>query len=76
MFNASRRVKLYVILSPCGQYYSIPLSLLADPNYVRAWEGGTGAYKIGGFVDFFSKNVSRPKKKSWLSFFFQKFLDF
>ncbi|XP_073931945.1 branched-chain-amino-acid aminotransferase, cytosolic isoform X2 [Castor canadensis] len=43
---------LFVILSPVGPYFSSgtfnPVSLWADPKYVRAWEGGTGDYKIGG----------------------------
>lgn len=43
---------LYVILSPVGPYFSSgafhPVSLWADPKYVRAWRGGTGDCKIGG----------------------------
>ena len=42
---------LFIITGPVGPYYPTgfkPVSLLADPKYVRAWEGGSGAYKIGG----------------------------
>ncbi|XP_067914985.1 branched-chain-amino-acid aminotransferase, cytosolic isoform X2 [Heterodontus francisci] len=43
---------LYVILSPVGPYFSTgsfsPVSLWADPKYVRAWKGGTGDCKMGG----------------------------
>ncbi|XP_078530224.1 branched-chain-amino-acid aminotransferase, cytosolic isoform X1 [Lissotriton helveticus] len=43
---------LYVILSPVGPYFAgggfSPVSLWADPKYVRAWKGGTGDYKMGG----------------------------
>ncbi|KAL2776735.1 branched-chain-amino-acid aminotransferase, cytosolic isoform 1 [Daubentonia madagascariensis] len=43
---------LYVILSPVGPYFSSgtfnPVSLWANPKYVRAWEGGTGDCKVGG----------------------------
>ncbi|XP_075066864.1 branched-chain-amino-acid aminotransferase, cytosolic isoform X2 [Mixophyes fleayi] len=43
---------LYVILSPVGPYFSggafHPVSLWADPKYVRAWKGGTGDSKVGG----------------------------
>ncbi|XP_042325207.1 branched-chain-amino-acid aminotransferase, cytosolic isoform X1 [Sceloporus undulatus] len=43
---------LYVILSPVGPYFSSgtfnPISLWADPKYVRAWKGGTGDCKLGG----------------------------
>ncbi|XP_074050343.1 branched-chain-amino-acid aminotransferase, cytosolic isoform X1 [Macrotis lagotis] len=43
---------LFVILSPVGPYFSSgsfnPVSLWANPKYVRSWKGGTGDYKIGG----------------------------
>ncbi|KAM8927743.1 branched-chain-amino-acid aminotransferase, cytosolic-like [Pelodytes ibericus] len=43
---------LYVIVSPVGPYFPSggfsPVSLLADPKYVRAWIGGVGNYKLGG----------------------------
>ncbi|XP_074860962.1 branched-chain-amino-acid aminotransferase, cytosolic isoform X2 [Carettochelys insculpta] len=42
---------LYVILSPVGPYFASgsfnPISLWADPKYVRAWKGGTGDCKLG-----------------------------
>ncbi|NP_001087994.1 branched chain amino-acid transaminase 1, cytosolic L homeolog [Xenopus laevis] len=46
------RALLYVILSPVGPYFSSgsfnPVSLWAEPKYVRAWMGGTGDCKVGG----------------------------
>ncbi|ERE66108.1 branched-chain-amino-acid aminotransferase, cytosolic-like protein [Cricetulus griseus] len=43
---------LFVVLSPVGPYFSSgtfkPVSLWANPKYVRAWEGGTGDCKMGG----------------------------
>ncbi|KAJ8392333.1 hypothetical protein AAFF_G00076970 [Aldrovandia affinis] len=45
------RALLYVILSPVGSYFSTgakPVSLWADPKYIRAWRGGTGDCKLGG----------------------------
>nr|XP_006633247.2 PREDICTED: branched-chain-amino-acid aminotransferase, cytosolic isoform X2 [Lepisosteus oculatus] len=43
---------LYVILCPVGPYFSTgsfnPVSLWADPTYIRAWKGGTGDCKMGG----------------------------
>ncbi|XP_061703008.1 branched-chain-amino-acid aminotransferase, mitochondrial isoform X2 [Syngnathoides biaculeatus] len=43
---------LYVIVGPVGPYFATgsfnPVSLLADPSFVRAWKGGVGAYKMGG----------------------------
>jgi branched-chain amino acid aminotransferase len=46
----SNTAKLFVLTGPVGPYYPTgfkPVSLLADPQYVRAWEGGCGAYKMG-----------------------------
>lgn len=44
------RALLYVILCLAGNYYNQaePISLWADPKYVRAWRGGTGDCKMGG----------------------------
>ncbi|KAJ8251063.1 hypothetical protein GJAV_G00216850 [Gymnothorax javanicus] len=43
---------LYVIIGPVGPYFATgsfnPVSLLADPRFVRAWRGGVGEYKMGG----------------------------
>ncbi|CAB1342039.1 unnamed protein product [Coregonus sp. 'balchen'] len=43
---------LFCIVGPVGPYFTTgafsPVSLLADPGYVRAWRGGVGAYKMGG----------------------------
>ncbi|OQV18715.1 Branched-chain-amino-acid aminotransferase [Hypsibius exemplaris] len=41
---------LYVITGPVGPYFPTglkPVSLLADPQHVRSWPGGAGAYKMG-----------------------------
>lgn len=48
--SMSQRALLYVITGPVGPYYPTgfkPVTLLADPKYVRAWEGGCGAFKMG-----------------------------
>ncbi|KAF2367750.1 Branched-chain amino acid aminotransferase II [Trinorchestia longiramus] len=45
-----RKALLYVLLLPTGPYYTTgynPVSLLADPQYVRAWPGGCGDSKMG-----------------------------
>uniref|UniRef100_A0A671X8P5 Branched-chain-amino-acid aminotransferase n=1 Tax=Sparus aurata TaxID=8175 RepID=A0A671X8P5_SPAAU len=46
------RAMIFVILGPVGPYFATgsfnPVSLLADPSFVRAWQGGVGAYKMGG----------------------------
>jgi len=46
----SRSALLYVLTGPVGPYYPTgfkPVSLLADPKFVRSWSGGAGAYKMG-----------------------------
>jgi len=46
----SNSALLYIITSPVGPYYPTgfkPVSLMADPAYVRACVGGCGAYKMG-----------------------------
>ncbi|CAH0393193.1 unnamed protein product [Bemisia tabaci] len=47
--NAPSSALLYVILSPVGPYFQTmkALTLLAEPNYVRAWPGGSGSTKVG-----------------------------
>uniref|UniRef100_UPI00358ED98A branched-chain-amino-acid aminotransferase, cytosolic-like isoform X4 n=1 Tax=Myxine glutinosa TaxID=7769 RepID=UPI00358ED98A len=46
------RALLYIILSPVGPYFPQggfqPVSLLADPKFVRSWHGGVGDFKMGG----------------------------
>eukprot|EP00118_Oscarella_pearsei_P025746 m.308699 g.308699 ORF g.308699 m.308699 type:complete len:386 (+) comp44534_c0_seq1:51-1208(+) len=48
----SQEALLYVIMSPVGPYFKEgglkPVSLLADPRYVRSWPGGMGDCKAGG----------------------------
>ncbi|XP_062918830.1 branched-chain-amino-acid aminotransferase, cytosolic-like [Mobula hypostoma] len=43
---------LFVIIGPVGPYFATgsfnPVSLLADPQFVRAWKGGVGDCKLGG----------------------------
>ena len=49
--DVSKSVKLFVICSPVGPYYRTgfaPVKLYCDAANVRAWPGGTGAYKVGG----------------------------
>lgn len=46
----SATAKLFVLIGPVGPYFPTgfkPVTLLADPKYVRAWPGGCGAYKMG-----------------------------
>jgi len=46
-----QKAKLVVMLSPTGPYFKAgykPVKLDANPHTVRAWEGGSGQYKIAG----------------------------
>ena len=48
--SACDEALLFIITGPVGPYYPTgfkPVSLLADPQYVRAWKGGSGGFKIG-----------------------------
>lgn len=49
--TSSKDAILYIICSPVGPYFGNsavkPISLLADPKFVRAWPGGVGDKKLG-----------------------------
>ncbi|EGC39193.1 branched-chain amino acid aminotransferase [Dictyostelium purpureum] len=48
--GASNSALMFVIASPVGPYYPEgfkPVRLIADDQYVRAWAGGSGAFKLG-----------------------------
>lgn len=48
--SSSNHALLFVLTGPVGPYFPTglkPVSLVADPKYVRAWPGGSGAYKMG-----------------------------
>lgn len=49
--NVPNSALLYCILCPVGPYFETgafePVSLMADPKYIRAFPGGVGAYKLG-----------------------------
>jgi len=45
-----QKAMIYIICSPVGPYFKTgfnPVKLIADTRYVRAFPGGTGAYKLG-----------------------------
>lgn len=48
--NPPTKALLYIILSPVGPYFPTgfaPVKLFADPNFIRAFPGGTGNVKVG-----------------------------
>ncbi|KAG8177912.1 hypothetical protein JTE90_020192 [Oedothorax gibbosus] len=48
--SAAKTALLYIITCPVGPYFgkdiTKPVSLLADPKFVRAWPGGVGHFKM------------------------------
>ena len=51
--SVPNRSLLYVIMGPVGAYFPTglkPVSLMAEPKYTRAFEGGCGNYKMGSYV--------------------------
>uniref|UniRef100_A0A915P744 Branched-chain-amino-acid aminotransferase n=1 Tax=Meloidogyne floridensis TaxID=298350 RepID=A0A915P744_9BILA len=45
-----KNAKLFVLSGPVGSFYSTgfnPVSLFADPSFVRAFPGGVGSFKMG-----------------------------
>jgi branched-chain amino acid aminotransferase len=44
----SESYKFIIITSPVGQYYTEPLKVLVETNYIRAVEGGVGYVKNAG----------------------------
>lgn len=47
----SNKATLFVIGCPVGQYYAglSSVAIYAEEHHVRAWPGGTGCYKMGGY---------------------------
>jgi hypothetical protein len=51
--SRSQSALLFVITSPVGPYYKTgfdAVRLYAGTKYVRAWPGGTGDAKVGGYA--------------------------
>ena len=65
--SASQSALLYCIMCPVGPYFKkgkddpssvfSPVSLYADPKYIRAWPGGVGDTKVGGYVDVYVPQI-------------------
>ncbi|XP_019640026.1 PREDICTED: branched-chain-amino-acid aminotransferase, cytosolic-like [Branchiostoma belcheri] len=49
--SQAEEAMLFVLLGPVGAYFKTgtfnPVSLMADPQYIRAFKGGVGNYKLG-----------------------------
>lgn len=57
--------RFYIITSPVGSYYSKPVSLVAEKEYVRAAKGGTGETKTAGNYAGSLYPVQKAKEKGY-----------
>jgi branched-chain amino acid aminotransferase len=48
LVRPAKRYRLLILTSPVGPYFSQPIRLVAEENYVRAFRGGTGEIKAAG----------------------------
>ncbi len=57
--------KFIIFTSPVGAYYPEPVKLWVTPDYVRAFEGGTGEYKAAGNYAGSLKAASIAREKGY-----------
>lgn len=61
----SETYKFLIILSPTGPYYSLPMRIYVEENYVRAAPGGIGYAKAAGNYGGSMLATSEAKKKGY-----------
>ncbi len=61
----SDKYKFMVILSPTGPYYSAPMKIYVEENYVRAVPGGVGYAKAAGNYGAAMYATAEAKKKGY-----------
>lgn len=57
--------KFMILLSPTGPYYSAPMRIYVEENYVRAVKGGIGFAKAAGNYASALKATAEAKKKGY-----------
>lgn len=57
--------KFMILLSPTGPYYSAPMRIYVEENYVRAAKGGVGFAKAAGNYASALKATSEAKRKGY-----------
>src|SRR5215217_9455515 len=57
--------KFMILLSPTGPYYSAPMRIYVEENYVRAAEGGSGFAKAAGNYAGALKATAEAKQKGY-----------
>jgi branched-chain amino acid aminotransferase len=51
--------QIMIVSSPVGPYYPTgfnPISLLCETHHIRSAPGGTGGFKLGGYLFFLFRN--------------------
>lgn len=61
----SDKYKFMIILSPTGPYYSAPMKIYVEENYVRAVPGGVGYAKAAGNYGAAMYATAEAKKKGY-----------
>lgn len=61
----SEKYKFMIILSPTGPYYSAPMRIYVEENYVRAVPGGVGYAKAAGNYGAAMYATAEAKKKGY-----------
>ncbi len=61
----SSKYKFMIILSPTGPYYSAPMRIYVEENYVRAVEGGVGFAKNAGNYGAAMHPTAEAKRKGY-----------
>lgn len=61
----SETYKFLIILSPTGPYYSVPMRIYVEENYVRAAPGGVGYAKAAGNYGGSMLATAEAKKKGY-----------
>jgi branched-chain amino acid aminotransferase len=57
--------KFMILLSPTGPYYSAPMRIYVEENYIRAAKGGSGFAKAAGNYAGALKATAEAKKKGY-----------
>lgn len=63
--KAASKYKFMIILSPTGPYYSSPMRIYVEENYVRAAQGGVGFAKAAGNYGAAMFPTAEAKRKGY-----------
>ena len=63
--RSSEKYKFMIIMSPTGPYYSVPMRIYVEENYVRAVPGGIGFVKASGNYGSAMFPTAEAKRKGY-----------